>query len=96
MRAGLQSLQLGSGVLDTKYGGVGGTDLGGWGQGEVVSSLLGTPPNLKVVPLGEALLPPSPGGEGGRVDLRSQWEQGLGVGRGGGRRRTLVEPLQRT
>ena len=24
--------------------------------------------------------------------LRSQWEQGLAVGRGGGRRRTLVEP----
>lgn len=46
MRAGLQSLQLGSGVLDTKYGGVGGTDLGGWGQGEVVSSLLGTPPPI--------------------------------------------------
>lgn len=70
----------------------GGHRFGGLGAGGGGFQSSGHPPNLKVVPLGEALLPPSPGGKGGRVDLRSQWEQGLGVGRGGGRRRTLVEP----
>ena len=44
MRAGLQRLQLGSGVLDTKYRGVGGHRFGGLGAGGRVFQSSGHPP----------------------------------------------------